>query len=515
VSEPLRWLAGDASLRPLVESAGRETGPARVLVETPRRRVLQVPGIDDEGRDAPLVLKHFRPRAGVGPGLLRRLGRSAAAREWRMLGTLAARDLPVPARRALAARGSEAWLLMDWVPGRPAAAVLRAVDAPERRALLGELGALVRRLHLAGIAHGDLHLDNILWSDARGPVLLDWQRARATRSQAIHARDIASLEFALARIGVRRTERLRLRRAALGTTSSRERLIAAGARADAFALDHYRGRTRRSRLEGPARARLAKPLGPGMRQRDLADTVVRAALDAHAAALDAGGTAVLKDDARARVTRLRVGGIELVAKEVTKGGLGRRLVDPLRGSPAERGWVGGHGLRARGIGAARPLAWVAHGGSRGGSILLLEDVGDRGCLETAPPDAIEPDVLLRLLLALHRRGVDHGDLQASHIYGIAHGAPVLIDLEGVRFPRRLGDEARLRALAELNASLPEESVPADERRELFRRYALALPFAMPAERALREVVQRSLARGHAWAARDCAAGGAPLSPARR
>jgi hypothetical protein len=291
-------------------------------------------------------------------------------------------------------------------------------------------------------------------------------------------------------------------------------LLAAGRRAEAFALDHYRGRTRRARLEGAGRVRVTGASGPGMRRLELDEAVVHTARESHAATLEAGGPDVLKDDARARVTRLRIEGRALIAKEVTKGGVGRRLADPLRGCPAERGWVGGHGLLARGIGAARPLAWLARGGSRGGSILLLEDVGDRGSLETAAADAIDPDVLLRWLVALHRRGVDHGDLQASHVYGIARGEPVLIDLEGVRFRRRLGDEPRLRALAELNASLPEAAVPAAVRREIFLRYAAALPFTTSTGRALREVIRRSLARAHAWRARDCAPAVVPLSPAR-
>jgi hypothetical protein len=45
-----------------------------------------------------------------------------------------------------------------------------------------------------------------------------------------------------------------------------------------------------------------------------------------------------------------------------------------------------------------------------------------------------------------------------------------IDLEGVRFPRRLREARRLRAIVELNASLPD-SYPALLRCRAFRRYA--------------------------------------------
>ena len=183
-------------------------------------------------------------------------------------------------------------------------------------------------------------------------------------------------------------------------------------------------------------------------------------------------------------------------------------LDP--GSAARRGWIGGHGLRARRIGVALPVAWIDRRDHRGHSVLLMEDLGAQPCLELAPREQIDPDAILRLLLALHRRGVDHGDLQASHIFG--RSEPRLIDLEGVRFPRRVSDDARLRALAELNASLPDDSLPADERRELFYCYAAALPFRIPVEQALREVIGRSLARQHAWRGLGCALVSEEVSP---
>lgn len=506
MSATLYWLAGDEALRATLEAAIEGSTPGAVIAETPRRRVVQLHASE---ASHPLVLKHFRARPATSAGVTSRaswkraLGRSAAAREWRALDALAAQDLPAPTPRAHARRGDEEWVAMDFVSHRPLADALRTASAADRRELVDGLGLILRRLRIAGIAHGDLHHGNVLLSDDGEPVLVDWQRARLTRALRAHARDLASLEFSLARLGLSRTDRLRLRRAALGSAATRATLLAAGERVEAFAHDHYRGRTRRSRSDGGGQLRVDPVLGPGMRARDFSNDAVREACAAHTAALEAGAANVLKDDARARVTRLRAGGRALIAKEVTKAGLGRRLADPLRGSPAERGWVGGHGLLARGLGVARPLAWLARGGSRGGSILLLADVAERGCLEAAAPAAIDSDGLLRLLLGLHRRGVDHGDLQASHVYGLATGTPVLIDLEGVRFRRRLDDDARLRALAELNASLPEAALPATERCELFRRYAAALPFAMPRERALRELVRRSLARQHAWGGRDC------------
>jgi hypothetical protein len=144
------------------------------------------------------------------------------------------------------------------------------------------------------------------------------------------------------------------------------------------------------------------------------------------------------------------------------------------------------------------------------STLVTEDLRP-----AVPADAIDArgaaavelvDVLVRLALQLHARGVVHGDLKASHVWLARFGGRLeakLIDLQGVRFPRRLSDASRLRALAELNASLPD-SVPDEPRCRAFARYAALLPFSVPARQALRELVARSLAREHRWTGAGCA-----------
>jgi hypothetical protein len=104
--------------------------------------------------------------------------------------------------------------------------------------------------------------------------------------------------------------------------------------------------------------------------------------------------------------------------------------------------------------------------------------------------------------------VDHGDLKATHVFlgSGPHPEPKLVDLEGVRFPRRLSDARRVQALAELNASLPD-AVSAPLRTAAFRRYAARHPFRAGADATLREVVRRSLARRHRWSGADCEAAG--------
>jgi hypothetical protein len=69
-------------------------------------------------------------------------------------------------------------------------------------------------------------------------------------------------------------------------------------------------------------------------------------------AAQSGDWTLLKSDERSRVMAGPTEWGSMVVKEYAASGLARRLADAFRGSPARRAWLGGHGLRARGIAAA-------------------------------------------------------------------------------------------------------------------------------------------------------------------
>jgi len=146
------------------------------------------------------------------------------------------------------------------------------------------------------------------------------------------------------------------------------------------------------------------------------------------------------------------------------------------------------------------------------SLVVLEDL--RPAPDALEASAREPEAvalaLADLALRLHRRGVDHGDLKCTNVYlaGSPPFAARLVDLEGVRFRRRLSDGARIEALAQLNASLPDD-VPAQARRRAFARYCAGLPFARARSAVLAEIVAQSLARRHRWSGAGCAATSRP------
>jgi tRNA A-37 threonylcarbamoyl transferase component Bud32 len=515
----LDWRGGDAAVRAALERWQAGAAPGTALRDNPRRRLVRL-----SDRDAgELLVKQFRLGSGRHRWRERAkgwLGRSQAEREERALRALHAAGVPVPEPLGLGFRADgDALLALRFLPGADLESLLAAPRA-ERRRLLVRLGEAVRALHAAGWVHGDLHRGNVRVAGG-APVLLDVQRARRTRRAAARSADLGQLDYSLwERASL--ADRVRLRAAALGVArpfdaDARRALRAAGRAAEVRARAHARSRTRRALR--PGRAQAEASVGPlrGLRVRELGAPELAALLSGHAAAQAAGDARVLKSDARSRLSQLALGGRRVVVKETRFRGAARALADALRGSAGRRAWRAGHGLRARGVGSAQPLAYLEE--RRFGlplrSLVVLEDL--RPAPDALEASRAEPEAaalaLAALALRLHRRGVDHGDLKCTNVY--LEGAPPfaarLVDLEGVRFRRRLPEAARIEALAQLNASLPDR-VPADVRRRAFARYCAALPFARPRGEVLAQVVERSLARRHRWSGADCSL--APTSSPR-
>ena len=514
MSARLRFLGGDPALcdalAPLLLDPAGSAGALSVLREQPgHRRLLRAQLASGD----PVFLKHFAPgRHRVREAVKRALGLQAARREWRALVSLHARGVAVPEPLAFAElEGGEFVIATRFLAGRTLEQTL-AEQPTGRRALLHAVGDLVASLHAAGWTHGDLHHGNLLVG-AGGVWLLDLQSALPVRAAFAQARDLGELDHSLAG-ALSLANRVRLRCRALRLSrpfgaGARQRLRAVGRASEARARAYARSRTRRARRPGRRYARLRAGRCEGLRLRRIDEAFLLKALEAHQGALAEGGPRVIKLGSRSSVTRVEVGGLRVVLKQWQQRGPWRLAVDLLRGSPAARAWRGGVGLRARRIGAAVPYAFLERRqlGLPVASWLLLEDLWP-----ALPADSCEldsrrvADALAALLARLHRAGIRHGDLKASHVYlatGAAGLEARLIDLEGVRFGHRLPDRARIRELAELNASLPD-ALPDALRCRAFERYRAALPFRAPAQDCLRRIVEESLARAHRWSGRDCA-----------
>jgi tRNA A-37 threonylcarbamoyl transferase component Bud32 len=413
----VRWLDADPRWRErlapcLLALAGGSAGVELVAEKPGRRRLARARLESGEW----VFLKHYppRPRERLRSACKRALGWSADAREWRMLGRLWRAGLRVPEPLAHAALPDGGRVVATrFTPGRPLSEALRA-GARERRALLDAVGLLVSRLHAQGVVHRDLHVGNLLVDGAQ-PVLLDLSSALPLRLRRARLRDLGELDASLAS-RLSGADRARLAAAALALRrpfdASGRRALREVARASrGRARAHWRSRTRRALVPGRQYARLALREGRGLRLREIPESRVQALL---AGSKREPGIAVERD---------RVRGVRAWLAACT------------RGSAARRAWRAGQGLRARGIPAERPLAFVESRrlGVPLRSALLIERLPDLDAAHVRDDPAGFLDALAALLRAMRERDVEHAALDAGALRRTPDGRLALGRLGCVRF----------------------------------------------------------------------------------
>jgi len=511
---PIAWQDGDEQLQRRVEKwiADAASAVSQLLLESERRILYRLDwraeaAIDSHGHSTTqsVVVKIYRTHSGRHrrrESFKRCIGFSPASREWRALKALHAASVPVPQPLAWGQLPSgDPLLVTGYCQGSSLLDALSVASPEQRMTWIERLADSVEALHGAGYRHGDLHLGN-LHTRGKRVVILDLQRGRRARSRGEQLRDLAHLDFSIARRGFDLEMRHRLR-AALGDPCDFD------AASQRFIRDFLRGRSRREFRLGHAWQRWRSGRLRGLRES-------ASSLPALAEALGAALAEPRSGDRRGGRSQISVhgeGSQVLVVKRMTTPTRSRAGVDLLRGSPALRGFRIGQRLALLGSLGARPLAALDKR-SRGlpeESWLIMQSVGRcdldayrPGCEREARRCAI---ALARWIAEWQVWGIDHRDLKAGNIRVDDRDGKFrfwLIDLEDVRFRRCVDDAARRRALVQLNASLSDEAFSLRSRLLGLDAYLERLPFeGIQRDAFTRAIARDSLARNHHWRGADC------------
>ena len=183
---------------------------------------------------------------------------------------------------------------------------------------------------------------------------------------------------------------------------------------------------------------------------------------------------LLKDDVTTRVAVEPLdGATEVVIKRYNPKGLFWAFRYSVRRSGGLRSWRGANALAARGIPTAAPIgAWEWRVGPilRESAFVMahlvdceeLHTFVDRSLGELSGPERLAArrkaaELVGATLAAMHEGGLWHRDLKASNWMVRRHGADVkevlLLDLDGLRFGRRVSERRRIKDVARLLRSL--------------------------------------------------------------
>jgi len=457
-----------------------------------------------------------------------------AEREWRNLLLLSQLGLPVVTPVAVGVRRRlglpvESWLVTEEAQGATfrevAQAALQAAGGPQWDSMgraSAEVASLLRQLHDRGFDLPDLHAENIIISEAGHAVLCDLHAARRRWRPLSISRRTENIAFLCNSVPDGLTggrSALRFLRHYLGRSAPRSRLadLVSHIRIASVRLRmrHVRSRSRRCFREGSEFTSTRTPIGRVYRRRDLGVEEVIRAIENHNAILQArGGGAVLKRGTRSNVTLLDQGpapsGDAICVKEFVCRSLLRHLLPArMRHRRVLRFWAASLGLRVRGLPAPEALAAVL---GRGGSgYILMRPIEGAEALPAYVARALAPTAprgrrraFIRAaadaLAQFYAAGAFHRDLKGTNVLVRERGHGwefAVLDIEDVRFPRRVTSGMMMRNLAQLNASVDLSLTWADRMRFL-RHLAQRAP-VLSCRAAIRRIAELTLQRGRSWA----------------
>lgn len=387
-------------------------------------------------------------------------------------------------------------------------------QARRRREMIRAVAQLCAAAHRAGIDHNDFHAGNILIQggaddthtgggrerlflyliDVPGVRLsgpLNWPRSRASLVMIYAAwRDRLS---ALQRRTFLRSylvERPDLRLSESAAEAEIQQ------RTWQYAWRVMRGRDRRAALTNRDFYRLVTAHGAAHAIRELALNALAAVLADPQSLIRRNIYRPLKLSHSSVVVEAEVsiGGapLSVAFKRCRRKTWTKRLAGLFEPSRAWRSWYFGHALRARGITTPRPILVCQPAGIwPRDSYLATEWVA--GALDLhlygwdlarrSPPERHRrvrqlAESLGRLIGRLHAWNISHRDLKALNLLAVEHANNIeclLIDLDGVRFCRRLTTATRANDLARLAVSLAAHPwVPKTARVRFWRAYAAEL-----------------------------------------
>ena len=377
--------------------------------------------------------------------------------------------------------------------------------------LVGELASTVKKIHKAGLFHGDLHAGNLLW-DGSSFFLADLHSAKITRELSLNQRlwNLAHLFHSLRSAWGEKEHSTFMEVYFEGESfdpGKKERVLQKiNSYMNRLERRQWRSRTKRCLKES---SEFSVQKGRGVyyyRRRDFPLEVLKNRVGEHCRLLEEKPSSLVKYTPEITVSILENGGRKLSIKHYHPLTFWDRFKEHFRYSKGMKAWVGGNGLSVRGIPSLKPLGLVERRNWSGlhESSFLMEvsdraEELDRYILKNLSDFKVRRGFVKAFATWLshyHQLNLYHQDMKTCNIIISKAGEAwnfFLLDLEDVRLDEKVGEKQVFRSFLQLNTSTPKMVTTADRFR-FFRAYLRLNPIVKDQKSFLKRLIDESKRR---------------------
>lgn len=440
---------------------------------------------------------------------------SKGRKEWFIAHQSGKRHLHVPTPLGWLERSQrgfvkESYYLAEAISSRGSLAEATLLLREEK--IISELVRMLIRMHHSGLFHQDLHAGNFLW-DGETLFLIDLHRAKFVRSLTLNQRlwNLAqlfhSLRFAW---NTKEHEKFLDQYFEGDPIDSRKKklyLRKIYGCMDRLRKKQWRSRTKRCLKESTEFAIQKKDGVMVYKRREFPWDHLKRVLEKHLAFVQQTPSSLVKQSPNIKVSIFQEGKDRICVKQFCYPHWRDRLRNGFCRSKGLQAWIGGHGLKVRGVSSIHLFAlmeqklWFG----KTESVLIME----------APEAAEEMDRFLckgfegvdekrkyietfALWLAqLHQRDIYHLDMKTCNILvsKMTNGWDFkLLDLEDVRFETKVNERRLFKNLLQLNTSVPR-FITLKDRMRFLKAYLKHHPILRDNRRFLFRLIEKSRERG--------------------
>jgi tRNA A-37 threonylcarbamoyl transferase component Bud32 len=439
---------------------------------------------------------------------------SKARKEWAIATELEKRNVRIPKPVGWMEKSSLGLVKESYYLSEARGSGLSAFDTPERLrvpSVIAQLARSAKAFHDAGLYHRDFHAGNFLWENS-SLALTDLHSASILGTVSLRRRlwNLTHLFHSVKAVWTEKEQREFLdayfEGEACHLQKNAEFLQRIHRGMDRLEKKQWRSRTKRCLKNSTEFSVQIEGALTFLRRRDFPLDQVKKVLDRHRTLMQEKPEALLKCSPEIIVSVIEEDGQKIAVKHFRYPRLLDRLKDVLRRPKGRKAWVGGHGLKVRGIASVQPLALAEQNHWLGfsESFLFMETIPgglelDRFILQGFG-DFRKKRCFIKSfatwLAGLYQKNIYHSDMKTCNLLVVeekGHWDFHLLDLEDVRFDQTITGKKVLRNFLQLNTSTPKVITRTDRLR-FFRECLRLFPGVENPKRLLGQVAETSRRR---------------------